>query len=104
LGIPCVLLGYAEEKELAEQYANGNGSQSIRFVNVPDTGSGPERVNIFFNNMIKALIDPLTETEKGLGTFTPPQPPRVLFEGSLDDAQNYFQGNSSYNPCDVSLY
>jgi hypothetical protein len=89
---------------LAEQYANGNGSQNIRFVNVPDKGSGSERVNVFFNNMIKALTDPLTDNEKGTGTFNPPQPPRVLFEGSLDDAQNYFQAGGSYNPCDISNY
>jgi hypothetical protein len=103
-GIPCVLLGYSEEKDVAEQYANGNGSQNIRFVNVPDKGSGSERVNTFFSAMIKALTDPLTDTEKGFGTFNPPQPPRVLFEGSLEDAQNYFQASGSYDPCNVSNY
>ncbi len=97
-------MGYADEKDIAEQYANSNGSQNVRFVDIPDQGSGTERVSAFFKGMIKALTDPLNDTEKGLGTFNPPQPPRIIFEGTMDQAQNYFQGGGSYNPCDVANY
>ncbi len=41
-------------------------------------------------NIVKALIQPLNETEKKTGTYRPPKPQRIALTGSLSEVQEYF--------------
>jgi hypothetical protein len=99
-GIPSVLLGFTSQKDVALEAALNYGCPNMRFVQTPNTGTGAERVSAFINDLIKALTQPLTTKEKESGTYTPVAPPRVLFEGTLDEAQKLFQGGYSDNICD----
>jgi hypothetical protein len=69
-----------------------NGCPNIRCIDVPRAGSGEERIAaIYPGKLLKALTDPLTAKEKESGVYSPPAPPRVLFTGTLDEAQSFLQ-------------
>jgi hypothetical protein len=99
LGVPAVALGFADQVNFARNVALINGCPNIRFVDVPRTGSGEERVSKFMKNALQALIDPLTAKEKESGLYTPPEPPRIVFEGTMDDAQVFFQQTTPIENC-----
>jgi hypothetical protein len=86
-----VELGFADQVSFARNTALINGCPNIRWIDVPRTGAATERVATFYDKVYKALTDPLTAKEKESGLYTPPPPPRVIFEGTLDDAQEFFQ-------------
>jgi len=90
-GIPTVTLGFADQINFFKNVALTNGCPNIRFVAVPRVGSGDERVAIFWDAAIKALTDPLTTKEKESGLYSPPSPARIMFEGTMDEAQDFFQ-------------
>jgi hypothetical protein len=72
---------------------------TLRFVSVPRVGSGEERVNQFLEKAIKALLDPLTAKEQETGLYNPPPKPRIAFEGTLDDAQVFYQKTTPVANC-----
>jgi hypothetical protein len=76
-----------------------NGCPNIRWIDVPRVGSGEERVAQFFSKVIKALTDPLTNKELETGLYTPPPLARVAFEGSLLDAQTFYQKTTPISAC-----
>ncbi len=76
---------------MLHQTALANGVPRIRYVDVPRSGSGPKRVEAFLATMLKCLTDPLTEEERQSGRYVPPAQPRVMFEGTLQDAQAFYQ-------------
>lgn len=76
-----------------------NGSPNIRFIATPRTGTGPERVATFFDQVAKALTDPLTAKEKESGLYSPPPQPRIIFTGTLLDAQAFFQATTPVANC-----
>ena len=90
-GKPTVTLGFSDQITFFRNVALNNGCPNIRFVNVPRVGSGAERIAVFWDSMVKALTDPLTSKEKEAGLYSPAAPPRVLFEGTLDEAQDFLQ-------------
>jgi hypothetical protein len=68
-------------------------------VDVPRVGLGPERVNQFYDQMIKALTDPLTAKEQETGLYTPPPDPKICFTGTYPDAQDFFQKTTPIANC-----
>jgi hypothetical protein len=98
-GKPSVGLGFADQINFARNVALVNGVPNFRWIDVPRVGSGAERVATFIDKIPAALIDPLTAKEKEAGLYTPPEPPRVVFEGTLDDAQNFFQKTTPVMNC-----
>jgi hypothetical protein len=106
-GIPGVNLGYSDQTTFAKTTALINGCPNVRWIDVARVGTGAERVDAVYAQIIKALTDPLTAKEKESGMYVPPPPPRIIFEGTLDDAQEYFQQTvpvaNCYN-CPIAKY
>jgi hypothetical protein len=94
-----VVLGFQDQQNLARQFALQNGCPNIRWIDVPRMGSGAERVAAFYDKVMKSLMDPLTAKEKESGVYNPPPDPRVMFTGTLDDAQTFFQQSTPTANC-----
>jgi len=76
-----------------------NGSQEIREVFAPRQGATEQRAEALWPSLIKALTSPLTEKEKVKGRYDPAPPPRTIFEGTLLDAQAFFQQSMPVAAC-----
>jgi hypothetical protein len=90
-GIPTVTMGYSDQINFFRNVSLTNGCPNIRWIDVPRMGSSEERVATFYDKVSKALCDPLTAKEKESGLYSPPAPPRILFEGTYDEAQDFLQ-------------
>ncbi|MFC2022653.1 hypothetical protein ACFLTL_00605 [Chloroflexota bacterium] len=98
-GIPAVGLTFADQVAFFRNTALIYGVPEVRRLDVPRTGTGEERVAQFIDQTEAALSDPLTDKEKESGLYTPPPPPRIIFEGTLDDAQEFFQQTTPVATC-----
>ncbi len=61
------------------------------------------RVASFWDSMIAALTKPLTKEESEGGRYTPPGQSRILFEGTLDEAQVFYQQTKPEKPTATGL-
>jgi len=98
-GIPGVELGFSDQQSQYNQVGLSMGEPNIRWVTVPRVGMGRERVEAFWDLMIKALTDPLTDKERETGLYVPPPDPRVCFTGTLLDAQEFYQKTTPVSVC-----
>jgi hypothetical protein len=98
-GIPTVALGYADQISMARTVGLINGVPNFRWIDVARVGRGEERVAAFYDKVYKALTDPLTAKEQESGLYTPPPMPRIIFEGTLDDAQEFFAQTTPIANC-----
>jgi hypothetical protein len=98
-GIPGVCIGFPDQINYARTIALYCGVPNIRWIDTPRTGTGSEAVSVFYEKVAKALTDPLTAKEKESGLYSPPAPPRVLFEGTLLEAQDFLQQTVSVENC-----
>jgi hypothetical protein len=89
-GIPTVLVDLADQDNMVQEEALVNGVPNIRFLHASRTIVGPEDVQAWIKPMLDGLTRPLTEKEKQGGFWNPPQP-RVLFQGTLDEADDFYQ-------------
>jgi len=89
-GIPTVLVDLADQHNMVQQEALVNGVPNIRYLPASRVLPGPDDVEEWIKPMLEALTRPLTEKEKEGGMWNPPQP-RVLFEGTLDAAETFYQ-------------
>lgn len=76
---------------MVKQTALAAGVPNIRFLNASRNVPGAEGVDIFFKPMLDTLTQPLTEQEKESGHWEPPPQQNVLFEGTLDEAEAFYQ-------------
>lgn len=53
----------------------------------------------FIDKVVPALTDPLTAKEKESGLYSPPPSPRIVFTGTLTDAQAFFQTTTPVANC-----
>ncbi len=74
---------------MVQQDSLVQGVPDIRFLHASRTLPGPEDIENWIEPMLKELTRPLTEKEKEKGFWNPPQP-RVLFEGTLDEAETFY--------------
>jgi hypothetical protein len=56
-------------------------------------------VATFFDQAIKVLTDPLTAEEQESGLYQPAPPPRIVFEGTLEEAEEFFQATTLVENC-----
>jgi hypothetical protein len=89
-GIPTALIDFDDQHEMVKQEALTAGVPNIRYIPASRTTPGPEDVEQWIEPMLELLTKPLTEKEKESGMYTPSQD-RVLFEGTLDEAQEFYQ-------------
>ena len=89
-GIPTVVLDFEDQDELLKETALESGLPNARFIHASRTLPGPEDVDQWIEPLLEGLTKPLTTKEKEKGVYAPPQP-RILFEGTLDEAQAFYQ-------------
>jgi hypothetical protein len=98
-GIPIVSLIYEDQSECFRQAALLQGEPNLRYVAVSRTLQGPEDVNRFLPEVFKQLTRPLTAKEKKSGNYVVNQD-RILFEGSLEDAEKFYMATDKYPALD----
>jgi hypothetical protein len=92
-------MGYDDQINFHKQTSLLNGNPGVRWIDVPRYGSGEERVSTFYEKVAEALTAPLTADEQQTGLYQPPSPPRVLFEGTLDEAYEFYQQTTLIENC-----
>jgi len=88
-GIPTVLIDLTEETEKVRHDALLYGVPGLRLIEASRTLPGPEDVDNFIGPMMEALTQPLTDEENQSSKWEPEQP-RILFEGTLEDAEKFY--------------
>ena len=99
-GIPTVLVDLEDQRHMVKEWALMMGVPSIRLLHASRTLPGPEDVGNWVEPVIEALTRPLTEQEKESSKWEPPHP-RILFEGTLDEADDFYQ-QTQYIPSPVN--
>ena len=93
-GIPglTVLYRYLEKDALISREREG---MQIRFAETdfPCTDISDADMKRLLEDIVDALLRPLTAEEQIGGVYTPAQPPRYCAEGTEDELQEYFQSN-----------
>ncbi len=89
-GIPTVLIDFDDQDEFVEREALVLGVPNIRYIHASRTIRGPQDVDNFIDPMLKALTDPLTDEDKEGGMWAPREN-RILFEGTILEAQDFYQ-------------
>ncbi len=90
-GIPTVVVDLEDQDSLVKNEALAYGVPNIRFLHASRTIAGPVDVEAFIDPMVKELTRPLTDKEKETGRWEGPQQQRVLFEGTLEEAEAFYQ-------------
>jgi hypothetical protein len=89
-GIPSVFIMFEDQDECWKQACRLNGIAPLRRVWGSRHVPGPEDVDSWIDDLMDALVRPLTDEEK-----TPPpwevSNERILFEGTLQEAQEFYQ-------------
>ncbi|MFC2014952.1 hypothetical protein ACFLUP_03055 [Chloroflexota bacterium] len=89
-GIPTVLLDFEDQLNMVQHTGLQYGYPNVRTVHASRTLPGPEDVEVWTDNLLEALTKPLTEDEKKSDKVEPSQE-RIIFEGTLDEAQAFYQ-------------
>ncbi|MGI5858524.1 MAG: hypothetical protein ACOX8P_04275 [Tepidanaerobacteraceae bacterium] len=72
--------------------ALANGNPEIRVIITSRSGTAKEQVELIWDKVVPALIDPLTEKETQVYTYTPANE-RIIFEGTVDKAEEFFDSS-----------
>jgi len=89
-GIPTVLLSYTEEREKIKHDSTLYGVPKMRYIEASRSSlGGVDEANKVMPLLLDALTRPLTEEEKEKGRWAPTQP-RILFEGALSEADEFY--------------
>jgi hypothetical protein len=99
LGIPTAQILFEDQVLFSQRVSLLNGVKQIRLVVSERVGTGEQRVTKFWDNLVKALTVPLTAAEKESGRYEPAPPPRIIYEGTLIDAQRYFNQSMPIAAC-----
>jgi hypothetical protein len=89
-GIPTVLIDFEDQHEMVKQEAMAAGVPNIRYIPASRVLPGPADVAEWIEPMLNELVRPLTDKEKEAGMYNP-RHDRVLFEGTLLEAEEFFQ-------------
>jgi len=89
-GIPTVIINYEEETGKVEHDSLVFGIPSLRYVEASRSSpGGVSEADIIMQPVLDALTRPLNEEEKESGLWAPEQP-RILFEGTLPEAEEFY--------------
>ncbi|MBI2850071.1 MAG: hypothetical protein HYX80_03400 [Chloroflexi bacterium] len=89
-GVPTVMIDFEDQESMIHHTGLQLGFPNTRVVHASRTIPGPEDVENWVEEVLAGLTTPLTAKEKESGRFAPPQD-RIIFEGTLDEAQVFFQ-------------
>ena len=85
-----MLIDLTEETEKVKHDAVIYGIPELRIIEASRRLPGPEDVDNWLEPLVKSLTKPLTAKEKKSGTWAPEET-RILFEGTLPAAENFYQ-------------
>ena len=100
-GIPTVLIDFEDQFNMVKQTALRAGIPHTRYIHASRILPGPEDVDTWMDMMMDALTDPLTEKEKESGNWNPSSNERIIFEGTMDEAEAFFH-QTEYIPHPVN--
>jgi len=89
-GIPTVLLGYTEETGKVRNDSIIHGIPQLRYVEASRNSlGGVTEAEKVLPLLLEGLTRPLTEKEQETGLWAPTEP-RILFEGTLEEAEEFY--------------
>ncbi|MBI2851025.1 MAG: hypothetical protein HYX80_08325 [Chloroflexi bacterium] len=100
-GIPTVTVDFDDQRHMIKEWALMQGVPNIRTVHEGRILPGPVEIENWIEPLLEALTKPLTEDEKKGGKWQPSNQQRILFEGTLDEAQTFYQ-QTQYLPSPVN--
>jgi len=89
-GVPTIMLDFEDQESMIHHTGLQLGFPNTRVVHSSRTLPGPEDVDTWVDKLLEGLTKPLTKKEKESGPVAPQQD-RIIFEGTLDEAQTFFQ-------------
>ncbi|MFC1901254.1 hypothetical protein ACFLYN_06665 [Chloroflexota bacterium] len=89
-GIPTVLMGYTEETRKVKHDVSLYGIPHLRFIEAHRSSPGPGEADKVMPMLLEALTRPLTKEEQEVSRWEP-QESRILFEGTYEEGQEFFQ-------------
>jgi hypothetical protein len=89
-GIPTMLVDYEDQHNMVKANALAFGVPALRFVAASRTLPGPTDAARLIEPIMDGLTRPLTDEEKKRGVYKP-QNQRILFEGTMQEAEEFFQ-------------
>jgi hypothetical protein len=98
-GIPTVTFFYEDQLNYHKQTALKNGVPGLRYCMPPRIGTAEETVGAYYDNIVPQLMDPLTEEEQQSGLYSPPAPPRIAYEGTINEAHAFFEQTTLVENC-----
>jgi hypothetical protein len=90
-GIPSAFVIFPDQQECWKEAARSNGLPAARYVCESRTIPGHIDVERVAPELMDALTRPLTPEEQKRGRWEPPEDKRVLFEGTLEAAQDFYE-------------
>ena len=89
-GIPTILLGYTEETGKVRNDAVLRGIPHLRYIEASRSSlGGVTEAELVLPKLLDGLTRPLTDEEKEGGRWAPTEP-RILFEGTLEEAEEFY--------------
>jgi hypothetical protein len=98
-GIPTVIVDFEDQEQMVKREALVNGVPQVRYIHASRYLPGPADVDNWVVKLLDALTRPLTDKEKESYLWKPDEP-RVLFEGTLLEAEEFYQ-QTRYIPLPV---
>lgn len=89
-GIPTVIIDFEDQCNMVAQTALRAGLPHVRYVHASRLLPGPDDVNTWIDDVLDALTAPLTKEEKESRTWVPTSDDRIIFEGTMDEADAFF--------------
>lgn len=89
-GIPTVIVDLEDQHQMVKQTALRYGVPEVRFLPASRTVHGELDVEAFTGPMMELLTRPLTDKEKQSGRWEPSPSERIIFEGTMAEAEEFF--------------
>ena len=89
-GIPTVVIDFEDQEHMIKQTSLSSGVPKVRYLRASREVHGEEDSDAILDSVIEALTKPLTKKEKERGRYVPPEQKRILFEGTLDEADTFY--------------
>jgi hypothetical protein len=89
-GVPTVIVDLEDQHEMVKEEALAAGVPHVRFLPASRVLPGEKDAVTLIEPIMDALTRPLTDKEKESGMYSPSQE-RVLFEGTLEEAEEFYQ-------------
>jgi hypothetical protein len=102
-GIPTILIDFFDQDGFVESEAQVLGVPKLRYMHAHRIMRGTEDVERFIDEMFDGITRPLTDDERQVSGMWRPDESRILFEGTLEDAEEFYM-QADMNPYQGAPY